>query len=207
LPQISELDEDLLNGVMQPHPAGIKVLLAPPEPQYADSIRPEHLESIIKVLRHLYDFVVIDTWTSLYDQVLTLLDAADRVVVLLPPEIAAVKNTRLFFDIAERLGYPPEKIMLVLNKWDRRSGIRPERLESVFNHKVDGVVPVDDRTVLLSVNQGQPFVLHYKTAPISQSVIELSKRLLEVFQPEPALAPVIEDASRAQASRMGRLRR
>ena len=208
LQQIGDLDEDVLNGAMLSHSSGIRVLLAPPEPQTADSIRTEDLESIIVALRHLYDFIVIDTWTSLYDQVLTLLDAADRIIVLLPPEIAAVKNTRLFFDIAERLGYSSDKIMLVLSKWDRRSGIRPERLEAVFNHRVDGIIPVDERTVPLSVNQGLPFVLSYKATPISQSIIELTKRLIEALQPEPAPAPpVVADSSRAQASRLSHLRR
>ncbi len=204
--QINDLDEELLGNVMLSHSSGVKVLLAPPEPQYADSIRVNHLEAIIGVMKRMYDFIIIDTWTSLYDQVLTVLDAANRVVLLLTPEIPAVKNTRLYFDIAEGLGYPPEKNMLVLNKWDRRSGIRPEKLEGAFNHPLNGVIPLDERTVLSSVNQGTPFVLSYRTAPISQGVSDLARRLVEVLRPEPERPPTVEPvAGQAQASRLGKL--
>jgi len=206
MPQINDLDEELLNGAMLIHSSGIRVLLAPPEPQYADSIRVNHLESIIEVMKRMYDFIIIDTCTSLYDQVLTVLDAADRIVLLLTPEIPAVKNTRLYFDIAERLNYPPEKNMLVLNKWDRRSGIRPERLQGAFNHPLDGVIPLDERTVLSSVNQGTPFVLSYKTAPISQGVFDLAKKLLEILQPEPEMAAAAEAmTTQTQSGRLGKL--
>ena len=206
MPQIDDLDEDLLNNVMLSHASGVKVLLAPPEPQYADSIRVNHLEMIIDVMRRVYDFIIIDTWTSLYDQVLTVLDAADRIILLLIPEIPAVKNTRLYFDIADGLNYPPEKNMLVLNKWDRRSGIRPEKLQGAFNHPLDGLIPLDERTVLSSINQGTPFVLSYKTAPISQGVFELSKHLFEALRPEPEAPAVVEmPNAQTQAGRLGKL--
>ena len=209
LPQIEELDEELLNEVMLSHASGVRVLLAPPEPQHADSIRPHHLDTIFDVMKRSYDFIIVDTWTSLYDQVLTVLDAADRIVLLLSPEIPAVKNTRLFFDVAERLGYPPEKNMLVLNKWDRRSGIRPEKLQGAFDHSLDGLIPLDERIVWSSVNQGVPFVLNHKTAPISQSVFELAGNLVQILRPEPEEdAVVVERAGvQTQSGRLGRLAR
>jgi len=209
LPQIEELDEELLNEVMLSHASGVRVLLAPPEPQQADSIRPYHLETIIDVMKRSYDFIIIDTWTSLYDQMLTVLDAADRIVLLLSPDIPAVKNTRLFFDIAERLGYPPEKNMLVLNKWDRRSGIRPEKLQGAFNHSLDGLIPLDERTVLSSVNQGVPFVLNHKTSAISKSVVELAEHLVRVLLPEPEEDAVVVERAGVQthSDRLGRLTR
>jgi len=208
LPQVDDLDPDLLDEVMLSHGSGVKVLLAPAEPQHADAIQPKNLTTIIDVMRRTYDWIIIDTWTSLYDQVLTILDSADRIVLLLTPEIPAVKNTRLFFDIAEKLGYPPEKNMLVLNKWDRRSGIRPEKLQGAFNHSLDGIIPLDERVVLTSVNQGVPFVLNNRTAPISQSVLELGKRLAEVLLPQSEESVVAEEVgAQSQPTHTGRLGR
>lgn len=208
IPRIDDLDAEFLNNVMLSHSSGVRVLLAPPEPQYAESIRINHLERILEVLRMSYDYVFIDTWTSLYDQVLAMLDAADRVVTLVTPEIPAIKNTRLFLDIAERLGYSAEKIMLVLNKWDRRSGIRPEKLQGTFNHQLDAVIPLDDRVVLSSINQGVPFVTSYKAAPISQSIFELVKRLVQELEPETGDAEVVGGTSgRGQAGRLSGLLR
>jgi pilus assembly protein CpaE len=209
LPQIDELDDELLNEVMLTHASGVRALLAPPEPQHADSIRPYHLETIIDVMRQSYDFIVIDTWTSLYDQMLTVLDAADCIVLLLSPDIPTVKNTRLFFDVAERLGYPPEKNVLVLNKWDRRSGIRPEKVQGAFNHSLDGLIPLDVRTVMNSVNQGIPFVLNGKTSPISQSLVELAEHLVQVLLPESEQSIEVVERPEVQthSGRLGRLTR
>jgi pilus assembly protein CpaE len=208
LSQMADMDGDLLEGVMASHTSGVRVLLAPPEPQHADSIHLDDLTKIVDVLRQSYDYIIVDTETSLHDQVLSILDAADRIILLVTPEIPAIKNTRLFFDIAERLDYG-DKVMLVLNKWDRRSGIRAEKLEGAFNHRIDGIIPFDDRTVLMSVNQGQPFVVGYKTAPISQSIFELAKHVVEALEPAPAPAPAPEpaDSRPTSTSRLGRLLR
>jgi len=43
-------------------------------------------------------------------------DLPDTILLLTTLEMPAIKNMKLFLEVAEALHYPPEKLMLVLNR-------------------------------------------------------------------------------------------
>ena len=65
-----------------------------------------------------------------------------------------------------RSNYPPNKIMLVINKMDRRSGITAQMIEDNIKHQVVGQIPLDEILVLNSINRGVPFMVDQRTKPI-----------------------------------------
>ena len=50
------IDADLVKPVMVKHDSGIDLLLAPPSPETAELVRPEHLPFIAEQLASLYDY-------------------------------------------------------------------------------------------------------------------------------------------------------
>jgi pilus assembly protein CpaE len=210
--QIDEIDRGMLETVLIPHSTGIKVLLAPPRPEMADLVSPENLQRILGQLKRQYDYVVVDTWTSLHDTVLVILDIADRIILPTTPDISSLRNVRLFFEVTEQLDYPPEKLALVLNKSDRRSRIRASDIQESMKHPVTEEIPLDDAAALASVNQGVPFVVSDGSRPISQAVTRLAEKLLDnwaaVAEAEAAAATAaespVEDAARRRLGRFFR---
>lgn len=198
---MEELDSDLIRSTLMPHSSGIKVLLAPPSPETAEMINPEHVKTILERLKEDFDYIIVDTSTALQDLLLTIFDISDRIVLLMTLEIPAIKNTRLFFEITDALGYPKEKTLLVINKADRRSGIRAENIEASIRHSVAGQIAMDERTAILSVNQGIPFVISSRNSFISQSVFDLARRLTKELGKE-AVAEV-EAAAKVSARPRG----
>ena len=65
---IDDLDADLLNDIMVTHSSGVKVLLAPPQPEMAELVTAEHIRRILVELSAHYDYVVVDTWPSFAEQ-------------------------------------------------------------------------------------------------------------------------------------------
>ena len=61
---VDELESDMLNDVMATHSSGVKVLLAPPQPEMAELVTAEHMRRILVELSAHYDYVVVDTWPS-----------------------------------------------------------------------------------------------------------------------------------------------
>jgi pilus assembly protein CpaE len=203
--QIGELDATMVDSVLTPHSGGIKVMLAPPRPEMADSVTAENLEIVLKRLKHQFDYVIVDTWTSLHDTVLTVLDLADAIILLTTPDIPALRNVRLFFEVADQLGYPPEKISLVLNKAGRRrSRIRAKDIQESIKHPVAAELPYDDY-VPLSVNQGIPFVVSDDSRAISRAVFKLAENMVETWaaaaEEEVAAGPQAEDLTRRRLGR------
>jgi len=180
-----DLDVELIGSAMIPHPSGIKVLLAPARPEMADLVQAEHMKALLAQMRQMFGYIVVDTWTSLHDLTLSILDSADRVVLVATPEVPAIKNAKVFFDVADALDYSPEKTWLVINQEDRRGGIRTADIESSIKHPIAAVIPMDERTVFVAANQGVPLVVSHRNSPAAQAIISLARQLSEELEIEP----------------------
>jgi len=177
-PHVDELDHDLLNHVMLNHESGIRALLAPPRPEMADLIAPGGLNSILEELRNLYAYIVVDTPNTLADVTLTILDTADRVVLITTPDIPSIKNAKLFFEVTEALEYPLTKTILILNKADRSANIRADDIQASIKHSVAAQIPLDERTATAAANQGVPFMISARSTPLAQAVMGLGRHLI-----------------------------
>jgi pilus assembly protein CpaE len=187
-----ELDDELINDIFIPHSSGVKALLAPSRPEVADTITPALLTEILTRLRTMFDVIIVDTGSILDDIVLNVLDVSDKIIVVTTPEIPAIKDAKLFFEVTEALEYERERFIFVLNKTDKRINIRAEDIAANIKYNVEGQLPLDERSVTTAVNQGVPYVLGNKSSLLTQATIDLSKRVLELLNPatEEVPAPV-----------------
>jgi pilus assembly protein CpaE len=183
--KVEDLDAELITSAMVPHPSGVKVLLAPPRPEMADLVQPEHMRAILGQMRQMFDYVVVDTWTSLHDLSLSVLDSADRIILVATPEVPAIKNAKVFFDVADALDYPPEKIWLVINQADRRGAIRTADIEGSIKHPIAAAIPMDERSVFMAANQGIPLVVAHRGSPVAQALFALAARVRKELEVEP----------------------
>ena len=186
--QAEEIDEAFLQNVLTAHPSGVKVLLGPPTPEDAELVLAPQLRKLLEELRHQFNYVIVDTASVLREQELSVLDVADRILLIATPDIPTLANVKKFFDLSEKLEYPKDKIMLVLNRMDRRWRISPQSIEERFKHPVKAQIAFDDRVVIESINSGVPFVSANKNAPPAQGIFELVQKLKEEFAPKEAPA-------------------
>lgn len=187
--RLDELDADLLTSVLAPHPSGIKALLAPPHPEAAEMLMAgdsgsgppaadRTMRAIIKALLREFDPVVADTWSWVDDLTLSVLDEASLILLVVTPLIPDIKDGRHFLDLASRLNYPPEKLALVINQADRRTGIRPDQIERALIPAL-GHIPFDERGGILAANRGMPMVTEEAGKPVAQAFVQLSAAVLE----------------------------
>src|SRR5438067_6620290 len=69
-----ELDASILEAVMLKHQSGLNVLLPPPTLDQIELLTPEGLIAVLKALRKIYDYVVVDTWRAIEDITLAVMD-------------------------------------------------------------------------------------------------------------------------------------
>jgi pilus assembly protein CpaE len=174
VPVIDQLDAELLESTMARHQSGISVLLAPSRPEMAELVAPQHLRYILTLLRSMFDYIIVDTWASFHEQVLGVLDMAERIIVVSTLEMHAIKNLRLFLEVTEALNYPPEKLVLVLNRADSSGGMRAQDVENNLKRKFAAQIANDWRLATLSVNEGAPFVTTHPQSQLAQDVSYLA---------------------------------
>jgi pilus assembly protein CpaE len=172
------LEPDSIEPFVVNHSAGIRVLLAPPSPEMADLVTPPGFRHALEVLRSYNDLVVVDCSAWFSDVTLAALDVADIVLTVLTLEITAIKNLRLFLEVAGQLGYEKGKMMLVLNRADAALGIRIADVEQSIGRRVDHQIVSDGRSAVFAVNRGVPFYLSNRDAQVSQDILRLAKAVV-----------------------------
>lgn len=183
-----QMDSDVLESVLVTHSTGIKVLLAPPTPESAELINGTNMKRVLEMLRDNHAYVVVDTWPSYTEVVLSVLDTADVVLVPMTLEITSLKNVRVFLEIAGKLGYDDNKVQLVANRNDSSGGIKASDVESSLGRKIPHTVVSDGRALVLAVNRGVPFVISHKDSQVAKDVFDMAGRLAGRSEAAPAAA-------------------
>lgn len=182
-----EIDTELVSSVVQVHKSNLNVLLAPPRPEMADVITEENVKSLLESLRLSYDFVVLDTSSYLTEKTLTMLDVADRIILVTQQNLPNLKNARLFLDLTESLDYEPTKVWLVVNRVSEDQGISVKNIGDILKRPIVMEIPTADLPAGTAANRGIPLVMGpNQKHPISVSLIRLadySRRELIAKQP------------------------
>ena len=101
---VAQADVDLLKSVLVKHDSGVDLLLAPTSPEEADLITPERFAGMLAMLRSIYDYVIIDVDKRLGDLVLSVLDHADEVHIVMTADLSCLKNVRLVLEALRKVG-------------------------------------------------------------------------------------------------------
>ena len=182
-------DLETLETTLVDHSTGVRVLMAPPSPEMAELVGPDHVSKIVNELRRTHDLVVVDCSPLLQDVTLAFLDASDIVLTVLTLEITNIKNIRQFLALVEQLGYPEGKVLLLLNRADSGYGIRLNDVESSIGRKISHSVVSDGRTVVYALNRGVPFVVSARTTRVAEDIVKLAKTIVGGEQVQPGQAP------------------
>jgi len=173
------LDPHLIYQVVVDHTSGIKVLPSPTMVVEGQGIRPDDLYKVVQGIQSTFPITIIDAGSFLNENTVTLMDAADKVMVVLNPNLAALRDVRQFMDITKNLSYPAEKLMFVLNQTGYKSEIRREEIESILKVKLAGSIPVDESLCLSCLNEGTPLILKSPRHPISKALQQLAGVVLK----------------------------
>ena len=172
------LDSDLVEQYLTTHEeSGLKVLVAPSTPQYAESITVYTVEQTIEALRESYQYVIVDTPAQLQDTTLAALDFASTILLLTTLDLLALHKTRTALEMLRQL-YAPEKMWLVLNRANSDVGITLQDVETTLGVTMKAQIPSDGRIVVTSVNEGKPFVTNAPTSPIAQRILTLAYEIM-----------------------------
>jgi pilus assembly protein CpaE len=180
-----ELDSEITEEVLMAHQSGLKVLAAPPRPEMFEEVHADQVRSVLDYLRRKYAYVVVDTHSYVDDVTLRIFDASNMIIVVATPDIPAIKDARLVFDLLGVLEIPRDRIFFVLNKMDKKAGITSEAVGENLKRTVDAEVPMDERTVTSSINRGVPLIMGDKTKPPAKNMLDLVGAVRQRLVAEP----------------------
>jgi pilus assembly protein CpaE len=180
------MDSTGVASLLTPWRPGLDCLLAPVAPGDADRVTPAVVGELLRVLRGMYDHVVVDTPAQFSEHVLVALDVSDQHVLLTTPDIPALKSIRLTLDMLDLLGYERAGRAVVLNRSDAKVGLTLDDVQQVVRCPLDARVP-SSRDVPAATNRGVPIVASSPRHAVSAAVRRFAE---EHVLPDPGTAGV-----------------
>lgn len=165
--ELHRLDDSLLLSLLTRHPSGTSVLAAPLEPTFADEISTKVVIDIINRLRDMFEYVIVDTASLLDELLLSLLERADKVLIIVDMDLPSVKNAKLVLETLRLLKFPSSKLQVVLNRSNAKARLDEQEIERSLKMKISASVP-SDGLVPASVNEGRPVVESQPRAKVSK---------------------------------------
>jgi len=178
--RVDDLDIEVIEDVIMKHSGSdLHILAAPQRPEQADDVSADQFGKLLQYLRNIYKFIIVDTSSYLTGAVMAALDEADLILLLTSQSIPAIKNANYFLNLTDASEIPRNRIMFIMNKYDKKIAISPERIGESLRQEVAAVIPFDDKFVNDAINQGKPFILENRTLPVSKSIIEIAEKIPE----------------------------
>ena len=181
-PNADQLDAELVEDVVLHHKtSGIDIVSAPPNPVDAEQVSGSDFVKVLKYLARLYSYVIVDTHSYLSDVTIESLDACDLMVLVSSQDIPSIINTRSMLQLLiNSLGVVKNKILLVMNRFDKQIAISPDKVSHNLGHEVSAVLVEDKESVVPGVNRGVPFMLgEAKSKDIGKGILELVGKVRE----------------------------
>jgi pilus assembly protein CpaE len=188
-------DVETLPDLLLAHSSGINLLFAPSKPETAELITGSMLVQAARRLRDRSSAVVIDTASYLSDHNLALIDVVSLLLLVITPELASVKNARIFCDMAPLLGLPPERLVLIINRANMLGGIPAAQVEKAMGLPRVYHIPDDPKLRYSSVKGATIFQLD-ANAPSALAIGTLARGLWDLIN---APRPVAEDEAAAKS--------
>lgn len=167
-------EPELLRGYAARHDSGLHVLAAPTAPEAAESVHPPHIQRILATALEAYDLVVLDAGSALDERVMTMLEAADAVILPVNADIAALKAMHALMDYLNETGSIGLKSMFVLNNPFAREILKLRDVESALGSKVAFELPYDPFLYLKAVNEGIPVVIGAARSAPAERLVKLT---------------------------------
>jgi len=170
----ADLDPEIIEDVMVENKlTGLHMMPSPKDPELNDAHKGEPVSKVLSFLKQMYNFIIIDTTSYLTEVVQACLDIADYIVLITTQDIPSIKTTNQFLTLADASGIARDKILFVMNRYDKRIAISPERVGESLKQSVLVAIPFEERIITSAMNRGVPFMVDNKVAPAGKAVISL----------------------------------
>jgi pilus assembly protein CpaE len=162
-----ELDVESLSSITGGHESGLHFIAAPTFPSQAEALKGETLGSALKLIKSQYEYMIADLPHDFSDPTIQALDIADIILTVATPDMASIRAVIAAMDTYDKLGYPKERLRLILNPTFPHSGLTKEKIESALGLAATVTVPYVQDVFVEAINFGQPPVFHKPELSIS----------------------------------------
>jgi pilus assembly protein CpaE len=182
-------DPELVRSYAERYAGGVSVFAAPKRPDQTEMMGQEHTRALLDALASTYDQTIVDGGSTFNERSLTLIEQSDRVVLIVVPEIPAVRAMRTLLEMLAELGAAPERQFLVLNHLFEHDMLRLDDLERSVEATIQAELPYDPIAFVRAVNEGVPLLAATNRGSAAASLARVVAAILDEPAPTAKAEP------------------
>ncbi|MET1085140.1 MAG: AAA family ATPase [Burkholderiales bacterium] len=154
------------------------ILAGPEDPAQSMEVKPEHIDVLLNLAASHYDFVILDMGRQLDAVTIKALDRAQKIFPVLQTMLPFMRDANRLLAVFRSLGYPPAKIGLVINRFEKGGDIGLADVERSLGVSDLRTIPNSYDAVAASVNQGRPIAMIARNNPVTKALSSFAETLL-----------------------------
>jgi pilus assembly protein CpaE len=153
------------------------VIAAPEDHSQAVEITAAQVDSVLALAVQHYDVVLLDIGRPVDTLAIKALDRADMIYPVLQARLPYIRNAKKMLAIFKSLDYGPDKIELVVNRFDRKGAIGIAEIERALGKFTIHTVPNSYRQVSAAIDHGEPLIASARSDPVLRHLAGLGAPL------------------------------
>lgn len=154
------LDRELFESFLAEHDSGISLLGAPSALANGDGLSPDHVRSLLGVVKRRFEYVIVDVGRPLSGVTRAAVAEADERLLVVTPEVPTLRNaSRMLSLVGDGSGgVSPGSFKVLLNEYREGTGVSEEEVKEALGLDVFALLEHDEDEVTDSANLGHPVV-------------------------------------------------
>lgn len=157
---LHRMDEDLLRSYVTRHESGVAFLPSPLTARDLEGVTKQRINATMALLRSQFEHVLLDLGNSMTPLAQAGLGVCDEVVVVLTPEVPALRNAkRLLPLVAQAVSGGQSALRFVVNRYDSKIDIPLTQIRETLGHDIALTFPRVDEASTQAANVGRPMAM------------------------------------------------
>ncbi len=170
--------------------SGVRVLTWGTDPAESERVSVDLLLAALRWGRNHHSYVIIDNHPGYDDRTMAMLAVANEIILVVTPEVGALRNSAQFLELARELGLG-DNIRVVVNRANH--GIRSQDMASALGLPISATVVSNGPKAVIASNEGNPVVLKFPKEKISDDLHRVARL---ISSPDVAHVPAAARASK-----------
>ncbi len=177
--RVNELDEVAINGFFVKHASGLHVLgSCSNHLEMVDDIEPEKVSKLIALIAKNHDQLIIDLPRHINLLATTVVEQSDQVVIVVQQSLTSLHDAvRLLGFLKRDIVLNPERIQIVVNRFDKKSDITLRDIEKALKHVPYSALPNAYKEVSESIQSAKPLHTIARRAHITKELMKFETHI------------------------------
>jgi len=174
---IDKKESSILQAFEQYKDTSLYVLSDPNYIEEASVITPQQIESLFKILKRMFSYIIIDMSSNIDSNSLTILDKSDWILFTTIVNLPAIRNAQRCLNLFHSRHYPNDKVKLIINRYMENDDITFKDIETTIGEKIYWKIPNNYFSIMEAINKGVPVNNVSTSSNIANSFRDLALKI------------------------------